>query len=71
MQPYYKSGRAGDDKSAGKQRIAKRQSEDALNVRNGRQWIWLRESPSGGEGSNGQGNYRHWRSRWRSGDGYR
>ena len=62
MQPYYKGGRASDDRSAGKQRMAKRQSEDALNVRNGLQWIWLRESPSCGEGSKGQGNDRHWRS---------
>jgi hypothetical protein len=62
MQPYYKGGRASDDRSAGKQRMAKRQSEDALNVRNGLQWIWLRESPSCGEGSKGQGNDRRWRS---------
>jgi hypothetical protein len=62
MQPCYKSDRAGDDRSAGKQRMAKRQSEDALNVRNGLQWIWLREGPNCGEGSEGQDNYRDWRS---------
>ena len=71
MQPCYKSGRAGDDRGAGKRRMAKRQSEDALDVRNGLQWIWLRESPSCGERDKDLGNDRHWRSRWRSGDGYR
>jgi hypothetical protein len=41
--------------------MAERQGEDAFDVRNWLQWIWLRESQGCRESSKGQGNYRYWR----------